>query len=158
VALPGTKPVADRSQVRRTNKPTPGTEWVEVEDVPFDGPPLPTRDVSGVSVTDAGVIPGSGWPASTLEWWEAVRTMPHAVKWKRADWATAVSAAEAHARFAEAWRGCASGAELRAREKQLGMTADARRDLRIRYVSPKDAPDPGALPAGVTQLDDYRGL
>lgn len=158
MALPGTKPVADRSQVRRTNKPTPGTEWVEVDNVPFDGPPLPTRDVSGVSVTDAGVIPGSGWPESTLTWWEAVRTMPHAARWTPAEWATAVSGAEAHARFAEAWRGCATGAELRAREKALGMTADARRDLRIRYVPPKEAPPANATPASVARLDDYRGL
>jgi hypothetical protein len=60
-------------------------------------------------------------------------------------------AAEAHARFVEGWRGCASGAELRAREKLLGMTRDARRDLRIRYVP---APDPDApLPANVIRGD-----
>lgn len=44
-------------------------------------------------------------------------------------------------------------AELRLRERAMGTTEDARRDLRIRYVSatPEEQED-----AGVTSLADYR--
>lgn len=158
MGLPGTKPVADRTQVRRTNKAEPGAEWREVVDVPHDGPELPTRARSAAYAEDK---PGSGlcvdWPDETLAWWEDVRTMPHAALWTPAEWRTAYAAAETHARFVEGWKGCATGAELRQREKQLGMTYDARRDLRIKYVAvPKD--DAGQLPDNVAKLDDFRDL
>ena len=58
---------------------------------------------------------------------------------------------ETHARFVEG----ANGTELRIREKQLGVTMDARRDLRIRYVEPRPEQ---TRAAGVTNLDDYRDL
>lgn len=158
MALPGTKPVADRSQVRRTNKPTEGSEWVEVADLPFNGPALGDRELSAEYAADK---PGPGicvdWPAGTLDWWEAVRTMPHAARWSRAEWRIARDAAEVHARFVEGWKGCATGSELRQREKQLGMSADARRDLRIRYVKPPET-DTAPLPSNVSRLDDFREL
>lgn len=158
--VPGTKPTADRSQVRRRNAPLPGTEWTDVEDVPHDGPKLGTRPAPAVAGLDGPPIGVdiTRWPEATLEWWEAVRTMPHAALWSRAEWATARSAAETHARFVEGWKGCASGAELRQREKLLGMSADALRDLRIRYVEPKNAPAAGGPSAEVVSLDAYRGL
>jgi hypothetical protein len=150
MALPGTKPVEDRSEVRRRNAAEPGTEWAEVPDVPFDGPPLGDRPVDSASSEGRPIgVMATAWPDATLRWWEAVRTMPHGKLWTRAEWETARGAAETHARFVEGWRGCASGAELRQREKMLGMTRDARRDLRIRYVK---AADPNApLPANVTR-------
>jgi len=150
----GAKPKADRSQIRHRN--TPVHEWTEVDDVPFTGaPPLRDRETQ-VSWADAGTVPGSGWPQATLDWWADVSTMPHAKLWRRADWRFAQDTAEIHARTMEAWRGY-TGAELRAREKVLGLTADARRDLRIRYVEPKV--DDGTEPAaGVVQLADYRDL
>jgi hypothetical protein len=152
VGLPGTKPTEDRSQVRRRNAPEPGTEWVEVPNVEHDGPPLGHRPESSSLAGDRplGADP-ERWPQETLDWWEDVRTMPHAARWSRAEWRTARTAAEAHARFVEGWKGCASGSELRQREKQLGMTADARRDLRIRYVEPPR--DDAELPANVTRVD-----
>jgi hypothetical protein len=155
VAIPGAKPKEDRSQIRHRVPPAQGTEWQNVENVPFDGPALGDRPAALREVPDG--VDVTTWPQATLDWWEDVRTMPHAILWTRADWAVARSAAEAHARFVEGWRGCASGAELRAREKQLGMYADARRDLRIRYVEPKIKPTT-ELPADVAKLDDYRGL
>lgn len=157
MALPGTKPNPDRSQVRRRNAPEPGAEWTEVPNVEHDGPPLGERPDSSALAGERplGVL-AQRWPQETLDWWEDVRTMPHAARWSRAEWRTAKTAAEAHARFVEGWKGCASGSELRQREKQLGMTADARRDLRIRYVDPpKDAAE---LPANVSRLDDFREL
>jgi len=159
VGLPGTKPVADRSQVRRTNKPTQGAEWLEVPDVPFaGGPDLPARGEESATSRERPLgTPALAWPETTVRWWDAVRTMPHAATWTPADWQTAFAAAEAHARFVEGWKGCASGAELRQREKQLGMTRDARRDLRILYVPPKPKGD-ADLPANVAVLDDFRDL
>src|SRR5271165_4681752 len=44
-------------------------------------------------------------------------------------------------------------AELRAREKVMATTLDARQGLRIRYTEPASSP-----PAGVTNLDQYRDL
>ena len=149
--IAGRKPIEDRSQARNRMPPAVGAEWVEVVDLPHDGPKLPPRDDPEYGEGKPPALMGQGraWPKSTLAWWEAVRTMPHAARWSEAEWATAIGAAETHARFAEGWKGCASGAELRQREKLLGMTADARRDLRIRYVP---APDPDApLPANVTR-------
>lgn len=159
MAVVGAKPKEDRSQIRHRHPPT--QEWIEVEDVPFDGaPPLPARDdprFAGDKPTH--LMDQSGiWPRSTLRWWRVISTAPHAILWTADDWEYAVATAEAHARFAEGWKGCASGAELRMREKLLGMTMDARRDLRIRYIPPKPKADPDALPADVARLDDYRGL
>jgi hypothetical protein len=150
----GAKPKADRSQIRHRVQPV--HDWTDVEDVPFEGaPPLPKRE-SQVSYADAGVVPGSGWPESTEKWWAAVSTMPHCKLWRKTDWRFAIDTAEVHARTMEAWRGY-TGAELRAREKLLGMLDDHRRDLRIRYVEPKPS-DETETPAGVTNLRDYRNL
>jgi hypothetical protein len=97
------------------------------------------------------------WPAETRRWWKAVSTMPHCALWAEADWQfafdTAVIASAFHAgdlRLA---------AELRAREKILGTTADARRDLRIRYVSASDDASASAEDrASVTAMADYRKM
>jgi len=76
--------------------------------------------------------------------------MPHCVLWTKADWwfalATAVIAAAFH-------RGDLRQAkELRQRERLLGTTADARRDLRIRYVDSVTE----EKPIGVTAIEEYR--
>jgi hypothetical protein len=155
----GRKPVEDRSQVLNRNKPAEGTEWLDVENVPHDGPPLPDRDDASSTAYERPIgVQAAGWPQATLRWWEAVRTMPHAATWTDTDWQIAYAAAEAHARFCEGWKGCSSGSELRQREKLLGMSRDARRDLRIRYVEPKRKPAAGDVPDNVTQLDDFRSL
>lgn len=95
-------------------------EWTEVVDVPFDGvrPGLPRRK--------------GGWPASTKRWWETVSRMPHCVLWSDADWQFALDTALLAAEFHEG--NVRVAGELRQREKILGTTLDARRDLRIRYV------------------------
>jgi hypothetical protein len=76
--------------------------------------------------------------------------MPHCVLWSETDWEYAVDTAQVHAQFSTGDMRVA--AELRNREKLLGNTFDARRDLRIRYVDPNRPEEP----AGVTSLDDYR--
>jgi hypothetical protein len=156
VAVAGAKPKADRTQIRHRNPPA--HEWTEVPNVPFlDAPPLPPRDETSSTADGRPLgVPALAWPISTERWWKAVSTMPHAKLWTEADWEYAMATAEAHARFAEGWRGCAAGTELRNREKLLGMTMDARRDLRIRYVDPPTASTGPA--ADVVKLDDYRAL
>lgn len=161
MGLTGPKPNADRSQVRFKGHVA---EWTEVEDIPFADPPaLPDRDTADVTmalVADNGVIPG-GWPASTERWWRVICRMPHCKLWTDADWEFAFATAETHARFAEGWKG-ASGSELRQREKLMGVYADARRDLRIRYVPPKNKRDTSAATgtdgATVANMRDYRSL
>ncbi len=154
MAVAGRKPIEDRSQARNRMPAAEGTEWREVIDVPFDGPPLPPRP--GVASTEdphsgESTPAERGWPDWTSRWWEAIRTMPHTARWTLSEWESAFSVAEAHARFVEGWKGCATGAELRIKEKALGTTADALRDLRIRYVQPADPSAP--LPANVIAVD-----
>lgn len=155
MGVPGTKPKADRSQVRHKN---PTYDFTEVDNVPFEGAPaLRDRATGGVSVIAVGAANSPDWPSATLDWWADVSRMPHCKLWSEADWRFAMDTAEIHARTMEAWRGY-TGAELRQREKLMGVYADARRDLRIKYVDPKPKADADATPAGVARLDDYRGL
>jgi hypothetical protein len=155
MGVPGTKPKTDRSQVRHKN---PTYDFTEVDDVPFEGAPaLRDRATGGISVIEVGAANSADWPGATLEWWGVVSRMPHCKLWTESDWRFAMDTAEIHARTMEAWRGY-TGSELRQREKLMGTYADARRDLRIRYVEPKPKADPDAVAAGVTRLDDYRGL
>lgn len=154
----GAKPKNDRSQVRHRVEAV--HEWTDVADVPFLGaPPLRPRATGGVSVLAVGAANSEDYPAATQDWWRAISRMPHAALWDEAMWALAMDAAEVHARTMEAWRGY-SGSQLLAFSKQLGVTADYRRDLRIRYVKPKAAAESAAgdAPDNVTQLDSYRDL
>jgi hypothetical protein len=137
MAVRGTK-LKPEGQSRTRHRPT--HEWVEVPDVPFaDGPALPRRK--------------GGWPAGTKRWWAVVSAMPHCRLWSPADWQFALDTASIAAPFHEGDMRVAT--ELRQREKVLGTTMDARRDLRIRYV---EAPGEVDEDSGVTRLDDYRDL
>lgn len=148
-------PVAGRKpkpEGQRRNRTAPVHDWTEVESTPYAGP-VPRLPVRYVTTEDGGTVRAK-WPAATRRWWEVVSRMPHCRLWSEADWQFAVDTAEVHARWAE---GRSSATELRIREKLLGTTLDARRDLRIRYVEPKkEAPVESA--AGVVKLDDYREL
>lgn len=92
------------------------------------------------------------WPRETQAWWDAVSTLPHAVDWTDADWRFAMDTAYVHAAVMNGDLRVA--AELRTREKVIGTTVDARRDLRIRYVPPVD-PATVENPS-VTAMADYR--
>lgn len=146
MVMPGNKP-SDRPTVHR-NKPA--VNWTDVVNVPYEGPrpELPeTREV----INKAGDVSVYPIPESTKDWWDAVTRMPHCVLWSPSDWAFCADTALVHA---QAVTGVISAmAELRMREKILGTTFDARRDLRIRYVDPED--EPKAL-APVDSLDDRR--
>jgi hypothetical protein len=116
-------------------------EWREVVNVPYAGesPDLPELTAHGEE-----------WSAFARTWWRTIRSMPHCILWSQSDWLFAIATAD----LVSAYRSHAP--EIRQREKILGTTDDARRDLRIRYI---DAPT-GETESGakVTKLDDYRDL
>lgn len=149
MAVAGRKPKAPGQALNR-NKPT--HDWTEVENVPYrDGPDLPAYPVARL---DPESDPLDGWHTMTLDWWDDVRSMPHARLWTRSDWRFAFDTALVADRFYSG--DVKAAAELRIREKTLGTTADYRRDLRIRYIEPRDSLAPDAqeeLPSNVRYLD-----
>ena len=137
MTLPGSKP-NEGQPVRHRVKPR--HEWIEVEDRPFeDGPPLPRRQPTGFA-----------WPAATKRWWQVVSRMPHCALWGEADWQFALDTAFVAAAFHMGDLKLA--VELRQREKVLGTTLDARRDLRIRYVETAGEREGPSIAA----IEDYR--
>lgn len=124
----GPKPTEDRSQVRHRN---PVHEFDEIPDVPFDGPELPAR-----FSYDGGVERQIAWPVPTIRWWGKIRSMPHCKRWTPGDWEYAFGTALVHAKTVEKGLGFA---ELRARERLMGTTWDARNAMRIKYVAPSEA-------------------
>lgn len=116
MAVVGRKPKPE-DQRRNQNKPT--HEWIDVQDVPFTGP-----------------VPNPGrLPVRTKQWWAVVSSLPHCVLWDAGDWQYAIDTAHVHAEWVRDKR-ASFAAELRIREKQLGLTDDQLRDLRIRYIAP----------------------
>lgn len=106
-------------------------------------------------LSNTGIRAPRTWPARTRAWWAAVSVMPHCATWDDTDWSFAIDTAVIAAAFHAGDLRLA--AELRHRERLMGTTADARRDLRIRYVD-----DDGAVveaeQASVTAMDDYRKM
>lgn len=129
MVMSGRKP-SERPTVTR-HKPT--VDWTEVPNAPYTGakPVLPeVREIMN-KAGDVSVYP---MPEQTLAWWDSVTSMPHCALWSPSDWAFALDTALIHA---QAVTGVVSAmSELRQREKIIGTTLDARRDLRIRYVEP----------------------
>lgn len=145
MAMAGRKP-SDRPTVTR-HKPT--HDWTEVPNVPYDGehPELPlSRTV--LKGDEPIEIPIEN---RTRDWWNALTKMPHCVLWQDSDWAFALDTAMVQA--AASHGQVTAMAELRMREKVLGTTVDARRDLRIRYVEPEQEAPTIAV---VSQIDDRR--
>src|SRR3990172_586872 len=137
MAITGRKP---KPESERRNRVRPVHDWLEVECVPFVGArKLPHRRPTGLP-----------WPKETKRWWQAVSTMPHCVIWQESDWRFALDTAIVAAAFHDG--DLQRAKELRDREKVMGTTADARRDLRIRYIDPI-APEERQ---GVTAIDTYR--
>lgn len=109
--------------------------------------------LAALGLSSARSIPAH-WPAETRRWWSAVSRMPHCSLWGGSDWQFALDSAVVAAGF-HAGDARLAG-ELRQREKIMGMTVDARRDLRIRYVDPE--PELAAVQATVTAMDRYRSM
>jgi hypothetical protein len=76
--------------------------------------------------------------------------MPHCRLWNPGDWQFALDTAMIAAAFHAG--DIKQAVELRQREKVMGTTLDARRDLRIRYIEPL----PKEERVGVTAIEDYR--
>lgn len=139
---------------------SPTVDWTEVLDEPYTGPSpdLPARPA-----------PRKNWHQAVLDWWSEIRAMPHCRLWTETDWRFATETAFMKQQF---WMDMLHGpkgiqatlaVEIRRREDQMGTTVEARRKLRIRYVSKersRHASGPGAaLAAGgdrVVDLDDRR--
>ena len=132
----GRKP---KPEEQRRHQHLPTHDWVAVADEPYRG-----------HVPEPGEL-----PERTHQWWDVVSRMPHCVLWSDADWQFAVDTAHVHA----AW--VVSGAvgqasELRLRERVLGTTLDARRDLRIRYVSAREQQEQAAATAKPISIAERR--
>lgn len=110
------------------------------------------QGLAALGLQSARTVP-ERWPAETRRWWRAVSRMPHCSLWTDADWQFALDTACVAAAFHAGDARVAS--ELRQREKILGTTADARRDLRIRYVPPEE---PTEEAPGVAVMATYRRM
>src|SRR6056297_915239 len=143
---------SDRSTVNR-NKPT--HDWVNVLNVPYDGPKpdLPLTRQIMVKNGEVEIVPVED---RTREWWRVISTMPHCILWTESDWQYALDTAMVHA--SSVYGSVTAASELRQRERILGVTMDARRDLRIRYVEDEsqEKTTPTAGRANVTKLNDRR--
>lgn len=95
----------------------------------------------------------SGWPPPTRAWFKAVGRLPHAALWTEADWQFAVDTAWLVAAFHIGDHRLAG--EIRARERIMGTTADARRSCRIRYIDAEGQPTERDHHA-VVAMADYR--
>ena len=92
----------------------------------------------------------------TRQWWQVISSMPHCILWTDSDWVFALDTAMVHA--SAVYGSVTASSELRQRERILGVTMDARRDLRIKYVD--DEAEGGVSlttgVAGVTQITERR--
>lgn len=115
--------------------PRAAVDWIEVPDVPYTGP-KPEIPVSRQVMTPRGESETHPISALTVQWWNVISSMPQCAIWSPADWQFAVDTVLVHA---EAMNGRSNAmAELRQRERIMGTTIDARRDIRIRYVPVQD--------------------
>jgi hypothetical protein len=145
MALSGRKP-NDRS----VNKTPSKIDWIEVENLPYSGP-KPELPLSRTFINPKGEVQEIPIENRTRFWWEAITSMPHCILWQPSDWQFCLDTAMVHA---SASHGSVTAmSELRQREKIMGTTVEARRDLRIRYLDPQVLE---AVPAPVTQIDDRR--
>ena len=114
MALPGPEP-KDHKIGR-----TPNAGWVEV----VNEPNLNTPE-----------LPDGEWSEATIAWWNAIRQLPHTVLWADSDWIFAFDTARLKERFYYGDMSAAITMEMRRREDLMGTTVEARRKLRIRYIS-----------------------
>lgn len=141
--MPRPGPAPDPRSVNRM----PKAEWHEVLDVPFDyranGRSLAPRPLKELE-----------WSPQVLTWYAAVASLPHAAGWRDDDWIRLYDLAILKQKF---YTGVASSSEItemRKREDDLGVSAEARLKNRIRYIAPPPvqtpetpAPEGADLPA-----------
>jgi hypothetical protein len=118
VPTAGRKP---KPEEQRRHQHASTHDWIAVADEPYRG-----------HVPDPGEL-----PERTRQWWDVVSRMPHCALWSETDWQFAVDTAHVHAEWVVSGA-VGQASELRLRERILGTTLDARRDLRIRYLSKEE--------------------
>ena len=139
MALPG--PAQDPNKIGRT----PNAEWTEVPDVPnVDGRDreLPDRIVTLHDEDGQARTLTLEWSPQTVTWWEMVRELPHTALWSAMDWLFASDTALLKESFYAGTANSSDKVEMRRREDLMGLSSEARRKLRIRYVAPAAEPDP----------------
>lgn len=144
--ITGRRPKEDGQKVNR-HPLTQG--WTEVPDIPFD------LETAFPEAAARPRLPGR-MPAATKRWWAAISTMPHCVLWQDSDWSFAIDTGILHARFVKGET--VRAGELRMRERRMGTTVEARRDLRIRYINPlahREAPEGSGADAAETPVSDF---
>lgn len=132
-------PVAGpKPKEQHVHRVPPVHEWTEVPNVPYRGrrPRLPEDT-----------------PQATREWWDDVTRLPHCALWHKGDWRYALDTARVHGAFVSG--DMTRAAEVRLRERHMGTTTDALRDLRIRYVEPQQDVKP-ATDTEPVDLDEER--
>jgi hypothetical protein len=145
MAVVGRKP---KPEDERRNRSRPAHDWIEVLDQPYEGA---RPELSVMKVMKAGGKRRGVPKAAVIEWWGRISSMAHCVLWRESDWQYALQTAQVYENWLTNGKS-ADAAELRQREKVLGTTWDALRDLRIRYVSGVQE-DEGPKPIS---LDDRR--
>lgn len=151
MAVPGREPSPE--SVNRN----PKVEWTEVEDKPFKGKVPVQLPRSRRMINSLGIPVDIDLAPLTFEWWDTIVRMPHCILWDAAAWnyarTTAIIADSAYSGVAGAW------GQLRLRENDMGVTAEARRANRIRYVKNKPAAKTSpakSAAATVTNIDERR--
>lgn len=135
--LTGSKPKPEGQKVTRHPLTT---EWTEVINVPYCGErPSPGR-----------------LPKVTQDWWNDISCMPHCINWTPQQWRFAIDTARVHSLAFRPKGRTPLIAEVRTREKQLGVTADQLRDLRIRYVDPPAEETADAVAGGAADFEAER--
>lgn len=144
-----------------------GESWIYVEDRVSRRKPLmdlpAQRGVLRDEETGSEIpIP---WHDQTIAWWKVVKGLAHSTLWTVGDWAFAVSTAYiADSAFSQG--GASAFIELRQREAALGMTSEARRKLRIKWVTREElaqlngesvpVKETTKTPKNVAQIDERR--
>jgi hypothetical protein len=149
MGLGGARPKPEGQAVTRHPKTH---SYIEIPNRRYEGPvPALPDDVE--------------WSERTRGWYGRVSRMPHAVLWDTGDWEYLVETAYIHHEFTRRAREGMSlaqtAAELRNRERNLGLTWEGRLTLRIRYVDVEGREIQGEDVQGdghITHLDDYRAM
>lgn len=124
---------------------TPNAEWTEVLDTPYTGP---SPDLPKLTNRRK-------WNELVAQWYDQVRAMPHCTMWGPGDWMFAIETAmQKHEYYADDKRPSSAATEIRRRESMMGTTTEARRQLRIRYVSTADTDEDYAEPDRPVEVDE----
>lgn len=129
MAIPGRKP-----NENAVNRNPSRVQVREYPNIPFAGPWPVELPEERTIITREGQIQVRLQPA-TRRWWEEVKRLPHAVDWDDSTWGSYCDVA-VNVVDAENCGIATAVAQRRAWEKEIGKTAEQRRDMGIVYVSP----------------------